>query len=105
MRPVGRIADRSLSDTPIVRDFPAPPAILISSGRVSTSMRRGDDPTCGCPFTNAPPTSFVDLSDTLVTAAFSSRSYQSLPMIPLTDGVAPDRIVLCPTAVIVGTWM
>ena len=48
------------------------------------------------------PTSVVAGSNTLVTDAPIWRSYQSLPMMPLTDGVAPVSIVECPTAVTVG---
>ena len=70
----------------MARDFP--PAILISSLTVLTSMRRGDAPVPACP-----PTSCVLLSETLVTAARSSRSYHSLAVMPLTDVVAPERIV------------
>ena len=42
-------------------------------------------------------------SQTLVTTFPSARSYQELPTIPLAAGIAPDNIMLCPTAVTVGT--
>ena len=42
------------------------------------------------------------VSETLVTTAPVARSNQSLPMMPLTDGVAPVSIVEWPIAVTVG---
>ena len=52
-----------------------------------------------------PPSSLAFESETLVTCLFSSRSNQSLPTMPLIAGIAPDKKVLCPTAVTVGKWM
>src|SRR5580704_19124989 len=95
MCPKGRMALRSLIDTPMLRD--SIPCILISSPMLLPSRRRGDDP--GAPAT--PPTSLDLGSKTLVTDRLLSRSYHSLAMMPLTDGVAPLRTVEWPTAVTV----
>src|SRR5450432_2521699 len=97
MWPDGRMAARSFSDTPTTCDRP-PLAIFNSSPSVLTSRRLGDDPGPA-----SPPSSLAAPSETLVTWVFSSRSYQSLATIPLTDGIAPERKVLWPTAVTVGT--
>ena len=101
-RPTGRIAERSFRDTPNTRGASAAPfgsadAILSSSPTVLTSSRRGD---AALPV--GEPSGLTVESDTLVTVAPVSRSNQSLPMIPLTDGVAPVSIVACPIAVTVG---
>ena len=72
-------------------------AILSWSPTVVTSNRRGE---AGVPV--GEPTALTAGSDTLVTVAPVSRSNQSLPMIPLTDGVAPLSMVAWPTAVTVG---
>src|SRR5260370_35815555 len=94
MCPAGRIALRSLIDTPIT--FPPLPEIFSSSPRVDGSSRRGDDPW------PEPPTSLTVSSETLVTCLPTALSHHSFPMIPLIDGVAPLRKVQCPTAVTVG---
>src|SRR6185295_4367963 len=101
-RPTERMADRSFRDTPMTRGrtgapFGRPDPIFSSSPSVLTSSRRGE--AAG---PDADPTGATDGSDTLVTIAPVSRSNQSLPMMPLTDGVAPLSIVACPTAVTVG---
>src|SRR5262249_2208287 len=72
-------------------------AIFSSSPSVLTNKRRGDEPGAG-----VPPSRLVLSSVTLVTVLDDSRSYQSLPMMPLMEGVAPLRKVLCPMAVTVG---
>ena len=59
------------------------PAIFSSSPTVLTSSRLGEEPV------PLPPSNCVLESPTLVTGAPSSRSYQSLPTIPLVEGVAP----------------
>src|SRR5439155_12262183 len=96
MWPTGRIAERSLSETPITCVFP-PLAIFISSPRVLTSRRRGDAPP-----SLDPPSSLTESSDTLVTRLPVDRSNHSLATMPLTLGRAPLRKVLCPIAVTVG---
>ena len=93
MWPEGRIAARSLMDTPITLDSAS--RILTSSPTVLTSRRRGEDPGAF----GTPPTTLVCGSETLVTVWPESRSYHSLPMMPLTEGVAPLRKVEWPTAV------
>src|SRR5437899_1009592 len=95
MCPDGRIALRSLIDTPIT--FPPLPEIFSSSPRVDGSRRRGEDPA------PAPPSSLVVSSETLVTRFPVAWSHHSFPMIPLIDGVAPLRKVEWPAAVTVGT--
>ena len=71
-------------------------AIFSSSPTVLTSIRRGEAPS------PVPPTIFSAGSDTLVTVRPLVRSYQSLPMMPLRAGSAPDMYVLWPIAVTVG---
>src|SRR5690606_10394346 len=100
--PAGRMAERSLSETPNTRGasgafFGRPAATLISSPSVLTRRRRGD---AAAP--EAAPTGVTVVSVTLVTLLPVARSNQSLPMMPLTDGVAPVSMVECPTAVTVG---
>jgi hypothetical protein len=100
--PTGMIADRSFSETPMTRGasaapLGAPDASFISSPSVLTSSRRGDAAAA-----SGAPTGFTVVSVTLATVFPDSRSNQSFPMIPLTDGVAPDNIVACPIAVTVG---
>ena len=95
MWPAGRIALRSFSESPITLDFDAV-AILSSSPTVLTSILRGEAPS------PAPPTIFSAGSETLVTDPPVTRSYQSLPMMPLMAGSAPDRYVLWPMAVTLG---
>ena len=92
-RPTGRMADRSFKDTPKTRGasgapFGSPDAILSSSPSVLTRRRRGD---AAIPV--ADPSGLTVGSETLVTVAPVSRSNQSLPIMPLTDGVAPESIV------------
>src|SRR5262245_11088444 len=101
-RPTGRMAARSFKDTPKTRGAPGDPfdaddAMRSSSPTVLTSSRCGD---AAAPV--SAPSGFTAGSDTLVTTAPVSRSNQSLPMMPLTDGVAPLSIVEWPTAVTVG---
>ena len=101
MWPAGSTAERSFSDRPKTFGACSLPAgareaLFSSSPTVSTSIRCGDDPA------PLPPTSCVSGSSTLVTLLPRLRSYQSLPTIPLTDGVAPLIIVEWPTAVTVG---
>src|SRR3954469_10237521 len=96
------IADRSLRDTPMTRGalgapFGALEASFISSPNVSTRRRRGEAAEA-----LTAPTGFTVSSAILATDLPDSRSNQSLPMMPLTDGVAPDNIVEWPTAVTVG---
>ena len=89
------MALRSLIEIPItLLPFPA---IFSSSPMVETSMRRGDEPVSP----GRPPSSCTVGSETLVTVWAVSRSYQSLPMIPLSDGGAPLRKVEWPIAVTV----
>ena len=87
MWPAGRIALRSLSEIPMTRDW-FPFAIFNSSPSVLTSSFRGEAPV------PAPPKRLVAASDTLVTTLPVSRSNQSLPTIPLIEGVAPVSSVL-----------
>src|SRR5579863_8047617 len=94
MRPAGRIALRSLSDMPMV--LPPRPDILSSSPTVDCNSREGEDPA------PVAPSNCVDSSETLVTRLPAGRSHQSLLTIPLKAGVAPERIVECPTEVTVG---
>jgi hypothetical protein len=96
------MADRSFSETPKTRgELPAPLAAPLasfnSSPTVLTRRRRGD---AAVPV--GAPIGFTAGSATLVTLAPVSRSNQSLPMMPLTDGVAPLSIVAWPIAVTVG---
>ena len=63
-------------------------AIFISSPTVLTSIRRGE---AGAEL--GAPIALTVGSVTLDTLAPVSRSNQSLPMMPLTDGVAPESIV------------
>src|SRR3954465_1890724 len=96
------IADRSFSEMPMTRGalgapFGVPAASFISSPTVLTRSRRGDAFAA-----SAAPTGWTVSSEILETDAPDSRSNQSFPIIPLTDGVAPDSIVACPTAVTVG---
>ena len=70
-------------------------AIFNSSPIVLTSSRLGDAPS-------PPPSAWTVSSLTLVTTLPDSRSYHSLPTMPLIEGVAPVRKVLWPTAVTVG---
>src|ERR1022692_984495 len=86
MWPAGRIALRSLSEMPIT--LPPLRAIFSSSPTVLTSRCRGEAPS------PLAPSSFTASSPTLVTTLPVSRSYHSLPTMPLIDGVAPDRKVL-----------
>ena len=72
------------------------PLRLSSSPIVLTSRRFGEDAT------PAAPSSLPKGSETLVTCLLVSRSYQSLPTMPLMAGVAPDIMVECPTAVTEG---
>jgi hypothetical protein len=95
MWPAGRIAPRSFSERPITFDLESV-AIFSSSPSVLTSIRRGEAPS------PPPPRIFSAASDTLVTERPVARSYQSLAMIPLTAGSAPDRKVQWPGAVTVG---
>ena len=76
MWPLGRMALRSLIETPITRDR-TPFAIFSSSPNVLTSIRLGDAPP-----SPAPPRIFTDSSETDVTFLPLSRSNQSLPTIP-----------------------
>src|SRR5882724_5151775 len=94
MWPEGRIAERSLIETPIT--LPPLPDIFNSSPSVDCSIRRGDDPG------PSPPSRRVESSETLVTRARVVVSHHSFPTIPLIDGVAPVRKVECPIAVTVG---
>ena len=71
-------------------------AIFNSSPTVLTSRRRGEAPS------PVAPNIFTVSSLTLVTTLPVARSYHSLPIMPLKDGVAPDKKVLWPTAVTVG---
>ena len=87
------IAARSLSDIPRTRGafgapFAAPEASFISSPSVLTSKRRGEAVAAA-----GAPTGLTVSSVMLATDFPDSRSNQSLPMIPLTDGVAPVNIV------------
>ncbi len=102
-RPTGRIAERSFSETPNTAGALAEPLgwcddILSSSPIVLTSRRRGEPAAAAV----VDPTVETVGSDTLVTVAPDSRSNQSLPMMPLTDSVAPLNIVAWPGAVTVG---
>ena len=95
-------AERSFSDTPMTfgafaAPLAAPEASLISSPTVLTSRRRGDAVAA-----SGAPIGLTLESVMLWTCAAVSRSNQSLPMMPLTDGVAPLNIVACPIAVTVG---
>ena len=98
MWPEGRMALRSFMEMPIARERPES-EILSSSPTVLTSSRRGEAPPSPAP---APPRIFTASSETLVTDLPVSRSNQSLPTMPLIDGVAPLRNVLWPIAVTVG---
>ena len=82
-------------ETPIT--LPPLPDIFISSPTVDCSRRFGDAPS------PVEPRSLNVSSDTLVTRFFVARSHHSLPIMPLSAGVAPVRNVECPTAVTVGT--
>jgi hypothetical protein len=95
IRPTVRIAARSLCEIPITRE--AGWAIFSSSPTVLTRRRCGE-----LPVASRPPTSRVPGSSTLVTFLFSTRSYQSLPTMPLIEGGAPVSIAMCPTAVTEG---
>jgi hypothetical protein len=95
------MADRSFNDTPMTRGrsgapLGRPDPIFSSSPTVLTSSRRGD----------AAARRRADRRDGRIEHARDdrpvSRSNQSLPMIPLTDGVAPVSIVEWPMAVTVG---
>jgi hypothetical protein len=83
-----------LLEIPITFDLPL--AIFSSSPSVLTSSFDGDDAR------PLAPSSCRLSSDTLVTCLPSSRSYHSLPTMPLTEGVAPVSIVEWPMAVTVG---
>ena len=101
MCPAGSTAERSFRESPnTLGRFGAPSAareaLFSSSPTVETSRRRGDAPS------PVPPTNVVPGSETLVTLRPSARSYQSLPMMPLIAGVAPDSMVEWPIAVTVG---
>ena len=96
MCPAGRIAERSFRDMPITFGR-SRCARFISSPSVLTSRRRGDAPAVA-----DPPRGRTESSETLVTFLPDSRSYQSLPTIPLMLGVAPVSMVECPIAVTVG---
>ena len=91
-RPTGRIADRSFRDTPNTRGASGDPfgcsdAIFSSSPTVLTSSRRGEAADAvGEP-------SGLTVVRHALTVVPVSRSNQSLPMIPLTDGVAPESMV------------
>ena len=95
MCPAGRIALRSLIETPITCE--SGKRIFNSSVIVLVISRRGDEPHGP----DVPPTGLVAGSETLVTVLPVSRSNQSFAMMPLTEGVAPLRNVECPTAVTV----
>jgi len=96
IRPTGKIALRSLNEIPIARLSPFA-AILISSPTVETSIRCGDE---AC-LSGAPNVCRLG-SETLVTSLLVARSHQSFPTIPDNAGLAPLKIVECPTAVTVG---
>src|SRR5690348_4445094 len=97
MCPAGRIALRSLIEIPITLE--SPPWGFNSSPTVLTRERRGDVPG------RLDPVLFVSESITLETVVLVERSYHSLPMMPLSEGVAPERKVEWPTAVTVAAWM
>ncbi len=63
---------------------------------VEARRRRGEAPV------PVAPSSVTVSSVMLWIDAAVARSYQSLPMMPLTDGVAPLSMVAWPTAVTVG---
>ena len=101
-RPAGMIADRSFSDMPMTRGalsdpFGAAELSFNSSPTVLTRSRRGE--AVAAP---GAPIDFTVTSVMLCTCPLVSRSNQSLPMMPLTLGVAPVSIVACPIAVTVG---
>ncbi len=87
------MAERSFKDTPNTRGAPGAPfgcsdAIFSSSPSVLTRSRRGDAAEAV-----GDPIGFTVRSETLCTTFPVSRSNQSLPMIPWTEGVAPDSMV------------
>ncbi len=96
MCPEVRMAPRSFRERPKTLDVGR--AILSSSPSVLTNRRRGEEP---CTLSLGPVRQ-VEASATLATFPFVSflqissimkgvRSYHSLPMMPLTEGVAPLR--------------
>src|SRR5215813_12123946 len=96
--PEGKMAARSLSERPTTLDCPTLDNFN-SSPMVEPSSLEGDIP--GAP--SRPPISLTLPSVTLVMRFPDSRSYHSLPMMPLIDGVAPLMNVEWPQAVYVGT--
>ena len=96
MWPAVRIAARSLSEMLMTFEGPLP-AIFSSSPTVLTIKRTGEAPS---PL--GAPRSFVLGSKMLATERPDSRSYQLLFTMPLREGVAPVRMVECPTAVTAG---
>jgi hypothetical protein len=87
----------SLWESEITRE---PGCAIFSSSPMVLTLRR-----CGeAPEASPAPTSLVAGSSTAVTFRFSARSYQSLPMMPLSAGGAPLSIAAWPTAVTEGSW-
>src|SRR5207253_1268671 len=97
-RPAGRIAERSLAEMPITLDRSLS-ANLSSSPTEEQSNLRGL-----LPFSFGLPASMLVLSSvTDLTFLPVSRSYQSLAMIPFSEGQDPVMKTACPGAVKVGT--
>ena len=78
-----------------------PKASLSSSPSVVVRIRWGDmRPSASSG--SAVPTPRTEVSAAQYTFAPEARSYQSLPMMPWTDGVVPVKIEACPGPVKVG---